>query len=240
MRIADMNWMQVESYLKTDDRVVLPLGSVEQHATLSLATDALLAERVAVEAAEPLGVPVYPALAFGVAPYFMAYPGTVTLRPRTYAGVIRDLMDSLAASGFRRLLLVNGHGGNAAAEETIARWRQERSEVSVRVHHWWRAPQTLAAVRALDPVAAHGSWMENFPWTRLSGVAAPREAKPPVELPGGAPLSAREMRERLGDGSYGGAYQRADDDMRALWHIAVEETRAALMGPWAPDEEELP
>ena len=98
MRIADMNWMQVESYLRADDRVVLPLGSVEQHAALSLATDALLAERVAVEAAEPLGVPVYPVLAFGVAPYFMAYPGTVTLRPGTYAGVVRDLMDSLAGN----------------------------------------------------------------------------------------------------------------------------------------------
>jgi creatinine amidohydrolase len=62
-RIADLNWMQVEGYLERDDRIVLPLGSTEQHAYLSLATDSLLAERVAVEAAEPLGVPVLPALA---------------------------------------------------------------------------------------------------------------------------------------------------------------------------------
>lgn len=61
MRIADMNWMQVEEHLAHEDRAVLPLGSVEQHAFLSLATDAILAERVAVEAAEPLGVPVFPA-----------------------------------------------------------------------------------------------------------------------------------------------------------------------------------
>ena len=60
--------MQLEAYLERDDRIVLPLGSTEQHAYLSLATDVILAERVAVEAAEPLRVPVLPPLAFGVAP----------------------------------------------------------------------------------------------------------------------------------------------------------------------------
>ena len=51
MRIADLNWMQLEAYLERDDRIVLPLGSTEQHAYLSLATDNILAERVSVEAA---------------------------------------------------------------------------------------------------------------------------------------------------------------------------------------------
>ncbi len=64
MRIRDMNWMQVEEYLKRDDRCILPLGSTEQHAYLSLAVDAITAERVAVEAAESVGVPVFPALPF--------------------------------------------------------------------------------------------------------------------------------------------------------------------------------
>ena len=56
MRIHDMTWMQVEDYLAADDRCVLPLGSTEQHAYLSLGTDAILAERVSLEAAHPLGV----------------------------------------------------------------------------------------------------------------------------------------------------------------------------------------
>ena len=60
MRLHDMNWMQVEEYLRTDDRVVLPLGSTEQHGYLSLGVDVILSERVSVEAAEPLGVPVLP------------------------------------------------------------------------------------------------------------------------------------------------------------------------------------
>jgi len=96
MRISEMNWMQVEEYLARDDRAVLPLGSTEQHAYLSLSVDSILAERVAVEAAEPLGVPVFPALAYGITPYFRGYPGTLTLRVATYMRVIRDLFDSLA------------------------------------------------------------------------------------------------------------------------------------------------
>ena len=80
MRIADMDWRMVENWTMQDDRVVLPLGSTEQHAGLSLLTDAILAERVSVDAAEPLGVPVFPALPYGVAPGFQAFPGSVTLR----------------------------------------------------------------------------------------------------------------------------------------------------------------
>src|SRR6266705_49445 len=66
MRVHDLNWMQLEAYLENDDRIVLPLGSTEQHAYLSLGTDNILAERIAVEAAEPLGVPVLPVLAYGL------------------------------------------------------------------------------------------------------------------------------------------------------------------------------
>ena len=53
MRIRDSNWMMIEQYLSRDDRAVLPIGCTEQHAYLSLAVDAILAENVAVEAAEP-------------------------------------------------------------------------------------------------------------------------------------------------------------------------------------------
>src|SRR5215475_8224611 len=104
MRVVERNWMQLEAYLERDDRIVLPLGSTEQHAYLSLATDSLLAERVSVEAAEPLGVPVLPALAYGVTPYFAAYPGSPSLSSETYAGVLRELIASLRGQRFRRIL----------------------------------------------------------------------------------------------------------------------------------------
>src|SRR5512147_1758297 len=112
MKIAEMNWMQVEEYLKHDDRAVVPLGSTEQHAYLSLSTDSILAEHVAVEAAEPIGVTVFPVVVYGLTPYFMAYPGTVSLRANTYLQVIHDILESLTQHGFKRIVFVNGHGGN--------------------------------------------------------------------------------------------------------------------------------
>src|SRR5258706_14050126 len=116
MRVSELNWMEVEDYLGRDDRAVLPIGSTEQHAYLSLATDAILAERVAVEAAEPLGIPVFPVLAYGITPYFTAYPGTVTLSQETYFTVVKEMLDSLLGSGFRRVGIFNGHGGNTPAQ----------------------------------------------------------------------------------------------------------------------------
>src|SRR3954451_1782571 len=105
--------MQLESSLSRDARIVLPLGSVEQHAYLSLGTDVILAQRVAEEAAEPLGVPVLPALPYGITPYFAAYPGSPTVSAELYGALLRDLVGSLHGQGFKRVLLVNAHGGNA-------------------------------------------------------------------------------------------------------------------------------
>jgi creatinine amidohydrolase len=207
--------MQLEEYLEHDDRIVLPLGSTEQHAYLSLATDAILAERVSVEAAEPLGVPVLPALAYGVTPYFGAFPGSPTLSRETYVTALRELVGSLRSQGFHRVLIVNGHGGNSfAAEELDVAW-----------HDWWRAPQTWAVVRELSPQGTHASWMENFPWTRLPGVALPEAEKAAVgELPGD-PAAVRTL---VGDGSYGGAYARSDEDMLRVWAAGVAETRERI------------
>jgi creatinine amidohydrolase len=232
MRISEMNWRQVEAYLQHDDRAVLPLGSTEQHAFLSLSTDTILAERVAAEAAEPLGVPVFPALAYGVTPYFRAYPGTVTLRVATYVAVVRDILDGLAESGFRRFVLVNGHGGNAPAQALVDEWLADHPGTRARWHNWWNAPRTWAQVQAIDPVASHASWMENFPWNRLEGVAMPTEQKPMTDLARLKQVGPQEARAQLGDGNFGGLYGRPDADMLAIWRVAVAETRAVIEEGW--------
>src|SRR6187455_1353190 len=230
MRIADMNWMQVEDYLKRDDRCVLPLGSTEQHAYLSLSVDNILSERISVEAAEPLGVPVFPVVAYGVTPYFRAFPGTISLRVETHLNVVRDILDSMAGSGFRRILIVNGHGGNSAVLQFAQEWTADHPNCRVIFHNWWNAPRTWAKVQSIDPVASHGSWMENFPWTRLPGVDMPASQRPMVDLAKVRLLDPVMLRKYLGDGNYGGMYQRSDEDMLALWQVAVEETRALLAG----------
>jgi creatinine amidohydrolase len=233
MTIGALNWSQVEAYLETDDRAVLPLGSTEQHAGLSLSVDSILSERVATEAAAPLGVPVFPAQPYGITPYFLAYPGSISLRVSTYLALVRDVLDSLHGQGFRRILLVNGHGGNAPAGALAIEWMADHPGTAVKFHNWWNAPKTLAKVQAIDPVASHASWMENFPWTRLPGVAQPDVRKPMVDFDRMRVMAPPAVRDLLGDGNFGGLYQRPDADMLAIWEVAVAETRAVLEGPWS-------
>jgi creatinine amidohydrolase len=233
VKIADANWQQIEAYLKKDDRAVLPLGSTEQHAGLSLAVDSILSERVSVEAAEPLGIPVFPVVPYGLTPYFKAYPGTVSLRIETYTRLVCDILDSLKLQGFRRILIVNGHGGNQPAGAFAIEWMADNPEVAVKFHSWFNAPKTFAKVQEIDTVASHASWMENFPWTRLAGVKQPTQQKPMIDLPRMRVMAPEAVRAYLGDGNFGGYYERPDEDMLAIWQLAVEETRELLEGPWA-------
>ena len=232
MKVADLNWMKVEEYLKRDDRAVLPIGSTEQHAYLSLCTDNLLAERVAVEAAEPLGVPVFPVLAYGITPNFRAYPGSVSLRVATMLAAVRDILDGLLESGFKRIAIVNGHGGNTPVQSLAFEWAADHRGAQVKLHNWWSAPLTMGKVKEFDPVASHASWMENFPWTRLAGVTPPEAQKPMVDWPRLQTLGPAGVRAALGDGNFGGRYVRPDAEMLAIWKVAVEETRAVIEQGW--------
>jgi creatinine amidohydrolase len=232
VRVAERNWRDIEAYLAQDDRCVLPFGSTEQHAGLSLCVDAILAERVAAEAAEPLGVPVFPAMPFGLAPYFAAFPGSISLRVETLLAVARDLVASVAGQGFRRILIVNGHGGNAPVGALAQEMMAEDPRLSIRFHNWWNAPATWAVAQAEDPTASHGNWFENFPWTRLAHAPAPEGAKPPVDLALMKASPPARVRDLLGDGSFGGAWQKPDAVMQRIWAAGVAETRAALEGPW--------
>lgn len=232
MRVAEMNWADMEARIAADDRCVLPIGSTEQHAQLSLCVDLILAERVAAEAAEPSGVPVFPVMPYGLAPYFADFPGTVTLRVETLLAVVRDVIASFARMGFRRVLIVNGHGGNQPAAAVANEMMIDHPDMSVKFHNWWNAPKVWAHAQTIDPTGSHANWLENFPWTRLAHAAAPEGEKRAADLTAlkaAAPAMARRM---LGDGSFGGPYQKDDETMRALWRTGVEEVREALDGPW--------
>src|ERR1700722_1853298 len=205
--------MQIEEYLQHDDRVVVPVGSTEQHGFLSLGTDAILAERVSVEAAEPLGIPVLPVIPFGMAPYFTSYPGSMSLRLSTYIEVVRDVLDCLAHSGFRRIAIINGHGGNAPVGGLVREWICQHEDVQVLFHSWYNGPKTAEVANEFCVDQMHGAWVENFPWTRIEGADAP----PPKAV------VARELLMNLGpdairelapDGAMGGHYEAPDEIMK--------------------------
>ncbi len=97
----------------------------------------------------------------------------------------------------------------------------ENPDMHVRLHDWWRAPLTAAAVHAIDPVASHASWMENFPWTRLPNRRPMQGIKRMVDVERVRGLPPFEVRILVEDGNFGGRYQRDDSEMLEIWGVAV-------------------
>ncbi|RDD53618.1 MAG: creatininase family protein [Candidatus Korarchaeota archaeon NZ13-K] len=108
--LQEMRWPDVEEYLRGDDRILIPLGSTEQHGRHApLGTDSLLAIALAEDASERTGVVIAPPLWYGWSPHHMAAPGTITVRPEVLMELLYDVISSLSRHGFRKFVLINGH-----------------------------------------------------------------------------------------------------------------------------------
>ena len=217
MRFEELNWMDIESYLQTDDRVMLVLGSCEQHGYLSLQTDVRIPQALADAASQECGVLVAPAINFGVSPYFMDFPGTISLQPKTYLSVFEDIMDSLIHHGFRRILIMNGHGGNHLATTTCNTILNQHPEVKIRWYSWWRsrAVQHIYEKHQMKP--GHGDWSEAFPFTIVSSLPDGEKIVPDIE---GA-ISAQDMRKNFPDGVMGSPYTADMSIMDELFKTAL-------------------
>lgn len=225
MLFDDLNWMDVESYLKQDDRVVVITGACEQHAALSLLTDILTPLAIARTACRETNVLIAPPLPYGVSPYFAAYPGTVSLRPETFAAVVREVLSGLLRQGFRRVLVSNGHGGNTGLlVPLLVETAGENPGTKLELFEWWRHPSVVSVAETAGFKQAHANWSENFVFSRVGDV--PEGEKKPPDVPRTA--SADVVRDVLGDGSYGGVYSVPESVMDAMYATAVEAMSIAL------------
>lgn len=122
MRWEELSAPAIEALDRHKTVVVLPLGSVEQHGRhMAVGTDTLLAYNLALSAADRLAgrVAVLPPPWYGFSAHHMRFAGTVTLRLETLLALVDDIAASVVAHGFRRLLIVNGHGGNNGAVDVL-------------------------------------------------------------------------------------------------------------------------
>ena len=224
MRLEDLNWMDVESYLQHEDRLMLVLGACEQHGYLSLTTDVRIPLALADAAGGRTGVIVAPPIPFGISPHFASYPGTISLATRTFLRLVEDVVRSLHHQGFRRLLAVNGHGGNEPAVGVLSELVNELSGLRARWYSWWQAPHVLEVAQAHGLHSSHGGAIEAFPFTLVAPL--PSDEKPPVEPQ--EILGAPAVRRLYGDGATGGPYRIGDEVMQALFSAAVEDVVAEL------------
>jgi creatinine amidohydrolase len=224
MRFEDLSWMDVEAYLQHDDRVMLILGSTEQHGYLSLATDIRIPQAIADAAGKQTGVPVAPPLPFGVSPGFEAFPGTISLSLRTYTSLVEEVVRSLHRQGLCGVMVVIGHGGNFPVLPMLNELANELPGLRFGLHAWFEEPAVAAAAERHQLKTDHANWSEAFSFTRVGEL--PAGEKPPVVVP--AMTGAAETRRMIGDGSFGGPYQAGEGVMQELFEAAVASLVEAL------------
>ncbi|MEE4545050.1 creatininase family protein [Streptomyces sp. V4-01] len=187
-KLTESTWQEVRA-AGARGIALLPIGSQEQHAAhLPMGTDTLLAEAV-VDRAEALlaregGAPELvrlPALPFGHSPHHL-FAAAVSLGASTLGAVLDDVLDSLAASGYHRVLVVNGHGGNDEIMRLAVKRFALRAEVTAAACSYWTVTAGEDDGGRPEVTPGHAGWFE----TSLMLAAHPHLVRTPV--PARAPV----------------------------------------------------
>ena len=205
-------WPDVADYLTRSRGIIVPTGSIEQHAAAGLlGTDAVCAETVAHEAARIANAMVGPTVEIGMAQFNLGFPGTISLRPTTLVAVMVDYIKSLAVTGFTHVYVLNGHGGNVAPTRTA--FQEVYAERSFggggaapycRLVNWWAPPAVNALRREL--YASSEGFHATPSEVALSAAAHPSRVQP-QKFPKGLPPPERDTLIQHG----GDPYFDADD-----------------------------
>lgn len=238
-RLQELAWPQVEAYLKLSRRVLFPVGSTEQHGLNGLlGIDYLSAEALAQAAGVATRTLVAPALPFGMAAHHMAFPGTMSFSPLTYAQAVTELIESLERHGFEEIVFVNGHGGNIAPLTTaFCQAKQNDERLKLKLINWWTLPGVaryekehfgdkagfhatcgeLSATMHTHP-EAYQAMRQDFTF----GDTSPRSHWP---------MSPREFREAFPQGHMGSDPRLATHEHgRAIFEIALAEICTLIHG----------
>lgn len=150
MELAKMTSPEAKEALAKADFVLVPVGSTEQHGPhLPLDNDAYTATKIAYMVAEKLAgrlnILVAPTIPYGMSIHHMDFAGTITLSFETFKSIVKEVCLSLARHGAKRIVIVNGHGGNTATIRFVVHeLLVENREVRVFAVDWWdAAPDTI-------------------------------------------------------------------------------------------------
>ncbi len=156
-----MTYEEAREYFSGRDLVILPVGSVEQHGPANpLGTDMLIAEALAQEVASRSGVISLPVIPFGISFHHMGFPGTITVGEDSLGGYMLDVMRSLSRWGVKKVLIVNGHGGNLPTLQLVARRAMDELGVRVYVYQWWTSSSRILEELFEEDERGHASGAE--------------------------------------------------------------------------------
>jgi creatinine amidohydrolase len=155
-KINELNWEQFRDRVpSTCDLALIPVGTIEAHGAIPLGTDTIIPEALAEALAPKLKALIAPPIAYGVTNTLLPYPGSTTVSPATFTAYLFEAAAGLVDAGFRRIVLLNGHGGqtNEVAAVVARLWNEKRA-YAVAVE-WWGFAEQLAATIYPGTISGH-------------------------------------------------------------------------------------
>lgn len=176
MFLSHMNYLEVKNYLRSSDAVLIPVGSLENHGLhLPLGTDTLIPDRITQLISERSGILIAPTINYGATDDLSGFPGTVSIGTEGLIHLLRAVCDQLFHYGFRHFLILNGHGGNTAAIQTVGMHLYRKGAYLANLNWWLMAGQInpewagghgggeeTAGVMAVDPALVKTEYL-NLP-----------------------------------------------------------------------------
>ena len=257
MQLGQQTWPDAKNL--ADRVVVLPLGSLEQHGHhLPLLTDTLIGTEIARRAEAELGEATLflPPLWVGASDHHRAFPGTVSVSNEVYVRLLIDILESLIVSGgFRRILLLNAHGGNIvparmAVYDVQLRHKKDKPDLWLAAGTWWllAAPQIAAIENIAQESVSHACEMETSMILRLRPELVKQEAAqganiafesafyvPDFSAPSRVDV-ARAFDQLSKTGAFGHPETASIEKGEALFAAAVEQVVAFVreLAAWPP------
>jgi creatinine amidohydrolase len=190
MQLGERNWTEVDEL--ASKVVVATLGSLEQHGHhLPLLTDTLIGTEIARRAEAELGAEAIflPPLWIGASDHHRAFSGTVSISNPVYVDVLIDMLESLIGGGFRKIFLLNAHGGNITpgrmAIYDVQLRHRDKPELWLAFSSWWTiaAAQVAAITNVQQEMVTHACEQETSMILRLRPELVKPEVAQGVNIP---------------------------------------------------------
>lgn len=212
--------------------VIFPIGATEQHGPhLPVGTDVFAVEHIAraaaAEAAARIPVVVAPTLPFGSSAHHLPFGGTMSIATDTYYRALSDLVESLITGGFRRIFLLNGHGGNHELAELVARDLALKHPAHIGAGSYWRIAWdalVAAGAHAQGRLAGHAGFFE----TSMALALKPNLVRHPLPHREGAAGSDPRDAARPYRGEHHGSWEAMDGFTDSPDRATVDRGRVFL------------
>jgi creatinine amidohydrolase len=119
------------------DCAILPIGTIEAHGVIPLGTDCIIPETIANRIAPQLKAIIAPTINYGITHSLLGYAGSLTVSSGVFKAYVLDIMASIASKGIKKLIVINGHGGQMDEIREAAFEVFEKTGLKVAVLHWW-------------------------------------------------------------------------------------------------------